>query len=122
MKSGSSNSYSKSYMRNTRIWKIYRSQNQLLGNKYKKLDGIYYNFLLYNLNFDESGSFIYNYVRPDIDDNNSSQYYVSARSGTDSYSNYIDSNSQTVELQLCEINQNKAEQDGSCRSNIIDLF
>jgi hypothetical protein len=107
-------------VRNLRFWKTGLSAKQVYTTMYKKLDGIYYNFLLYNLIFEEADQQAYNYVRM-YDDKGNSNYYIPQLDPTmPQYDDSMMNNSNY--FSICEANQNKNSKTNACKNSYVGEY
>jgi hypothetical protein len=107
------------FMKNLRIWKIGMPFQNIQANMYKKIEGIHFKYLIYNFNFDDCGTSVYNHVRTLY---STSTNPVNMQDDYNIYNiNYSNSpvyNIPTNNLVLCETHQTKSNHEELCTSII----
>lgn len=115
------------YIKNFRFFTTFKYANEFSLMRFKNLNGAYHDSLLFNLYFDEGGSYVHNYVGT----GKSNDYLTVANTLTENYNtiNLVDSTYPAFlgvdlrnELNLCSNEQNRIMMTDSCTYDRYDTM
>ena len=112
------------YIRNFRFFEEYKYPNQFALIRFKKLNGYYYDKLLFNFYFEEGNNYIYNFIRRGLipvsttpETNLYDKFNMINFTGSSTAPNYQVLNRFTESLKLCNSEMNKISFGDPCTCN-----